>query len=86
MEAGKVKWFNNARGYGFIVRDGEDEDDVFVHYSVIESEGYRSLSPGQTVEFEIAKGPKGLQATNVKTKMDRAAERVPVAKILLKRA
>jgi CspA family cold shock protein len=86
MEAGKVKWFNNARGYGFIVRAGEAEDDVFVHYSVIESEGYRSLSPGQTVEFEITKGPKGLQATNVKAKMDRGAERVPVAKLLLKRA
>ncbi len=73
MAAGKVKWFNNAKGYGFIVRDGED--DVFVHYSVIESEGYRSLSPGQAVEFGIIEGPKGLQATNVKMKEDRAAAR-----------
>ena len=77
MADGKVKSFNNARGYGFIVRDGEDEDDIFVHYSVIQSEGYRFLSPGQTVEFEITKGPKGLQATNVKTKREPAARSGP---------
>jgi CspA family cold shock protein len=64
MATGKVKWFSDAKGYGFIAREGED--DVFVHYSAIESEGYRSLSQGQPVEFEITQGPKGLQATNVK--------------------
>ncbi len=64
MATGKVKWISDAKRYGFIARDGED--DVFVHYSAIEAEGYRSLTQGQTVEFEITQGPKGLQATNVK--------------------
>jgi len=61
---GKVKWFNNAKGYGFIGR--EDGPDVFVHYSAILGEGYRSLSEGDRVEFEIAAGAKGPQAANVK--------------------
>jgi cold shock protein len=60
---GKVKWFNNAKGYGFIGR--EDGPDVFVHYSAILGEGYRSLSEGDCVEFEIVVGPQGPQATNV---------------------
>ena len=61
---GKVKWFNNAKGYGFIGRD--DGPDVFVHYSAIVGEGYRTLQEGEAVEFEIGQGPKGPQATNVK--------------------
>jgi CspA family cold shock protein len=60
---GKVKWFNDAKGYGFIERP--DGDDVFVHYSAIQGSGFRSLSEGQEVEFEVVEGPKGKQAANV---------------------
>jgi cold shock protein len=60
---GIVKWFNNAKGYGFIGREGGP--DVFVHYSAITVEGYKSLQEGDQVEFEIAQGPKGPQAANV---------------------
>ena len=63
MARGKVKWFSNQKGYGFITP--ESGSDVFVHHSAITGEGYRSLSEGQEVEFEITKGPKGEQATNV---------------------
>jgi len=60
---GKVKWFNASKGFGFIEREGGP--DVFVHYTAIKSEGYRSLEEGQQVEFSIEKGPKGLQAAQV---------------------
>ncbi len=60
---GTVKWFNPAKGYGFIGRD--DGEDVFVHFSAIKMEGYRQLKEGQKVEFSIEKGPKGLQAAQV---------------------
>jgi translation initiation factor IF-1 len=62
-EKGTVKWFNAAKGYGFIQR--ENGEDVFVHFSAIQSEGYRSLDEGSRVEFEVTRGPKGLQAANV---------------------
>jgi CspA family cold shock protein len=60
---GKVKWFNNAKGYGFIGQD--DGPDVFVHFSAIQSEGYKTLQEGDSVEFDIAQGQKGAQAENV---------------------
>ena len=63
LAQGHVKWFNDAKGYGFIAR--EDGPDVFVHYSAIAGDGFRSLAEGQAVQFEITEGPKGLQAANV---------------------
>jgi CspA family cold shock protein len=60
---GTVKWFNNGKGYGFLAR--ENGADVFVHFSAIQGDGYRSLEEGQKVEFSIEKGPKGLQAKDV---------------------
>ena len=63
MAKGTVKWFSNQKGYGFITTS--DGKDVFVHHSVIQGEGYKTLQEGQAVEFEITQGPKGDQATNV---------------------
>ena len=60
---GRVKWFNDAKGFGFIERDGGP--DVFVHYSAIQADGFRSLKENDQVEFEVREGPKGLQAANV---------------------
>jgi len=62
-EQGTVKWFNASKGYGFIQRQGGE--DVFVHFSAIQGDGYRSLQEGASVEFEVIRGPKGLQAANV---------------------
>jgi cold shock protein len=64
MTRGRVKWFNDQKGFGFIEVEGEK--DVFVHHSAITGEGFKSLREGEEVEFEIAKGPKGPNATNVK--------------------
>ena len=63
MEQGTVKWFSNEKGFGFIEREGGD--DVFVHFTAINAEGYKSLTEGQKVEFEVVQGPKGAQAANV---------------------
>jgi CspA family cold shock protein len=60
---GTVKWFNGGKGYGFITR--EEGEDVFVHYSAIQGQGFRNLEEGQSVEFDVEQGPKGLQANNV---------------------
>ena len=65
MAEGTVKWFSNEKGFGFIEREGEGEDGVFVHHSRFQMDGYRSLTEGQKVQFEIVQGDKGLQASNV---------------------
>ena len=64
MAQGQVKWFNDAKGYGFITQEGGE--DVFVHYSAIQAQGFKSLAEGDRVEFEVTRGPKGLQAANVR--------------------
>ena len=65
MVVGKVKWFNESKGYGFIQQE-DNERDIFVHYSDIAGEGFRTLNEGDSVEFDPIEGPKGLQAKNVK--------------------
>ncbi len=73
MAIGKVKWFNNAKGYGFILPEDGDED-LFVHYSAIMMDGYKTLKAGQSVAFDIVEGPKGLHAVNIQDIDDGAAE------------
>lgn len=65
MATGTVKWFNDAKGFGFITQDSGGED-VFCHHTAIQAEGFRTLAEGQKVEFDVTKGPKGLQAANVR--------------------
>ncbi|EJL03928.1 MULTISPECIES: cold shock domain-containing protein CspD [Pseudomonas] len=62
---GKVKWFNNAKGYGFIIAAGRDDEDLFAHYSAINMDGYKTLKAGQPVTFDVIQGPKGLHAINI---------------------
>lgn len=69
MPTGRVKWFNNAKGYGFILPDGGGEDH-FVHYSSIQMEGYKTLKAGQAVTFEVLEGPKGCHAINIQPVVD----------------
>jgi CspA family cold shock protein len=64
MAQGTVKWFNDAKGYGFISQEGGE--DVFLHFSAIQAQGFKSLAEGERVEFEVTRGPKGLQAVNVR--------------------
>ena len=64
MAIGKVKWFNNAKGYGFVLPDNGGED-LFIHYSAIQMDGYKTLKAGQEIQFEIVEGPKGLHAVNI---------------------
>jgi CspA family cold shock protein len=73
MANGKVKWFNNAKGYGFILPDS-GESDLFVHYSSIEMSGYRTLKAGQDVEFDMQEGPKGYHAVNIRAQHDPDAD------------
>ena len=88
MPSGTVKWFNSEKGYGFIAQP-EGGDDVFVHHSAIQMNGYRTLEEGQAVEFELQEGPKGLQAVEVKPGLDPLAagpvpaccQRLPVAPV-----
>jgi CspA family cold shock protein len=80
--SGKVKWFNNAKGYGFINEDNKS-DDLFAHYSAIQMDGYKTLKAGQAVVFEIIQGPKGLHAVNIGAPQDAvevasSAEQQPV--------
>mgnify|MGYP000920543118 CR=1 FL=1 len=64
-QTGVVKWFNNAKGFGFINQAGRPDDDIFVHFRAIQGDGYKTLAEGQEVEFTLVEGPKGLQAEEV---------------------
>ncbi len=73
MDTGTVKWFNNAKGFGFIAPD-DGGNDVFAHYSVIDMEGYKTLKQGQKVEFDVIDGPRGLQASKIMAAATQKAE------------
>ena len=76
VKIGKVKWFNNAKGYGFINEEGKSED-LFAHYSAIDMEGYKTLKAGQPVSFDIIQGPKGLHAVKIAAVLEKAATNTP---------
>lgn len=78
MPTGTVKWFNNAKGYGFILPD-EGGEDLFAHYSAIQMEGYKTLKAGQMVAFDVTKGDKGYHATNIISSETRQTDEHPVA-------
>jgi len=80
MASGKVKWFNNAKGYGFILSETGDED-LFVHYSSIQMDGYRTLKAGQPVEFDVHEGPKGFHAVNIRASEEEETEAAPTADV-----
>lgn len=67
MATGTVKWFSNVKGYGFVNTDEDTEEDIFVHFSAIEMDGYKKLTAGQKIEFDVDEGPKGLQAHNIRS-------------------
>lgn len=74
MATGVVKWFNNDKGYGFVMMDDEDQSEVFVHHSAIDMEGFKTLKHGQRVEFSLYYGPKGLTASYIKQLRDADGE------------
>lgn len=78
MPKGTVKWFNNAKGYGFILPD-EGDEDLFAHYSAIAMDGYRTLKAGQPVTFDVAPGPKGLHASNIMIDADSSTNKTTAA-------
>jgi CspA family cold shock protein len=75
MAIGTVKWFNNAKGYGFVRPINDEGEDIFAHFSTIIMDGYKTLKAGQLVEFEIAPGPKGLHAINIRSNISETALR-----------
>ena len=80
MASGKVKWFNNAKGYGFINEEGKS-DDLFAHYSAIRMDGYKTLKAGQPVQFEIIQGPKGLHAVAITNAQVPASAQAPAQEV-----
>lgn len=80
MPTGTVKWFNNAKGFGFILPEDE-QTDIFAHYSAIEMDGYKTLKAGQQVEYELIDGDKGLHAANIRPLVSEAAEEEPIIKL-----
>jgi cold shock protein len=81
MAIGTVKWFNNAKGYGFVRPINDEGEDIFAHFSTIIMDGYKTLKAGQLVEFEIAPGPKGLHAINIRSNISETALRENAASL-----